>query len=684
MKLDKSQRSFCESDARYIRLLAPAGCGKTSALLHRCLYINEQAEHDERFRLVTFTKAAKLEAESRLATESVFAPIRDRVTVRTLNAYGYRRLRNELQNPHLLTSRTQRYFAMRNQLQPVWRENERLASAIAGRSNRSNQLMVVMDKLKALGFDHTVDTSLSKFGARLDSLQEQDLWPQMQAQIDSLTRYGIFDEDDDLDLTTKQKDRKTFYDRFFIFWRNAVGRLHAESTFTIEDQKYWCWLNLRSLDPDSKPKGITRFAHLLVDEFQDINPLDLALIKAIADRHQSSITIVGDDDQAIFGWRGATPEYILNPEHYFGVPFTTITLETNYRSPQNIVEYSQKLIQNNKQRVPKTVAAARGAHKAKIEIIPVESIGERLNLVSQIAKETQWPGRMAVIGRTRSQLIPYEVYYAADGNQIKTATDLDVFASDGFAHLMALLEIWDRRDNHARRVRALDDAMEVLAGLRKFGFTNKKDKENVRKHLQTSDARTPGEIVRHIALYNGPELRGKTPSQLASEAKNFINTDNVADAIRAIADKFSRLRYDFEKAEDDVWFVAPPLKQLADMAENEDMSAYDLIERLETAKDRVRHYQTFEDDDDEQGDDGQLLHLVTAYRAKGKEFDTVIVLDVNEDLWPHKFAETSRRLEEERRLFYVAFTRAQRRVVLLTQKGAPASRFIRELSLPSS
>lgn len=73
-----------------------------------------------------------------------------------------------------------------------------------------------------------------------------------------------------------------------------------------------------------------------------------------------------------------------------------------------------------------------------------------------------------------------------------------------------------------------------------------------------------------------------------------------------------------------------------------------------------------------------------ATRAKGGEFDTVVLLDINEGIWPHKRAETPRDIEAERRLFYVAFTRAQRRVVLLSTKGAPTSRFVRELELPVS
>ncbi len=102
MKLDESQRRFCESDARHVRVLAPASCGKTNALLYRCLHLAEQAAHNEWFLLVTFTKAAELEAESRLAVDRDFDPLWDSVTVRTLNAYSYRRLRSEVRQPSLL------------------------------------------------------------------------------------------------------------------------------------------------------------------------------------------------------------------------------------------------------------------------------------------------------------------------------------------------------------------------------------------------------------------------------------------------------------------------------------------------------------------------------------------------------------------------------------------------------
>lgn len=245
-----------------------------------------------------------------------------------------------------------------------------------------------------------------------------------------------------------------------------------------------------------------------------------------------------------------------------------------------------------------TVSAAPGAGNAKIEMVPTISIGERLQLVSGIAGDIRKPGRVAVIGRTRSQLIPYEIYYASDGGPVKTATDLDVFASEAFSHLMALIEVWEHLDERQRPSRALNDAMEVLSRVKRFPFS-RKDEASVSQHLQALGAKTTTDVVWRMASYSGPKLSGKTPAQLANAGGDFIMADTVAGVVKSIAEGFSGPRFDFEKAENDVWFADPPLKQLADMAESEGMSADDLIERLDAAKNSLRHYQGFGDEGDE-------------------------------------------------------------------------------------
>lgn len=687
MNLDKSQLEFCRSNAQHVRLLAPAGCGKTLALLYRCRELADRANPTPRFLVVTFTKAATHELRSRLVRDPAFKGLKDHVTISTLNAYGFRRMHNQLSNTRLLSSNTDRYFAMKNQLRPVWLDKyEHVQDVAVRRGIGARRLMNVMDDLKALGFDHTTDTNYERFKERLDALRQGWLAPQMELQFDILTQLKVLDSKaSESGVEGAADSPRAFYDRFFRFWRDAVSSLHDQLTFTFEDQKYWCWLDLRSPDADGKTKapvtGIARFDHILVDEFQDINALDLALVRTLVDRHRASITIAGDDDQAIFEWRGATPEYILGPEEHFDVPFTTHVLETNYRSPSNIVKHSQNLIVNNERREAKPVGAAPNAPNAEITVLRTDSIGDRLHTVTKIAQATSSPGRVAVIGRVRSQLIPYEVYYAAGGGEVRTATDLDALNSTAFDDLLHLLEIWDRGTEPARPTRVAEDVIAVFNLIRKAPFS-KKNTESVQQFLKALSAPTCAEAAIGFARYDGVKLTGKTHEHLSDVAARFLDSATASEALTCVADDFDGLRFDYEKSEDDVWYTDPPLKQLAEMAHEESLNADDLIGRLEAARDQVKHFQGFEDDDDPAGPDDKTLQLMTATRAKGKEFDTVVMLDTGEGMWPHKRAKTKAQIEAERRLFYVAFTRARKRIIMLMDEKAPLSRFVFELGLP--
>jgi len=553
-------------------------------------------------------------------------------------------------------------------------------------------ILTVMDNLKAMGFDHTEDTNFSRFKERLSALEAQGATKWIDEQFEILTRIKILDSLVDLeDLLSGGKEkastsRRILYDRFFTFWRKATAHLIEQSTFTFEDQKYWAYLDLKSPDAEGKEKpyihGAARYDHILVDEFQDINPLDLKLIKAIADRNQATITVMGDDDQAIFEWRGATPEYILNPQTYFGLPFVDYQLGVNYRSPKNIVELSQRLISHNKNRFHKTVKASEDAKDARIERIRTSSTTQRLRLVTDIVRYAKHPGKVAVIGRVRSHLIPYEVYFASDGAPFKTATDLNIFASDAFESLIKLLEIWGRSDVVTGQ--SVRDALEICNLIKRFPLS-RKDSENLQEHLQKERSRTVREAVERIGRYSGQKLSGKNHSQLHGSADEFLNASSVADAVVVIDEQFSGLRFDQDKSEDDIWYTDPPLRQLADIARDDSLSASDLIERIEIGKHRTREYQSFEEDTESFEREPaweRPLHLMTATRAKGKEFDTVILLDPIEGVWPHSRIKTQRELEAERRLFYVDFTRARREVIMLTSEGkVDISRFVKELGL---
>ena len=686
LSLDPSQTAFCQSKEADIRLLAPAGCGKTASLLHRCRELTRQARRKPRFLIVTFTKGAAAELQERLANDLAFEILKGQANITTLNAYGWSRIRTQsrVSNPRLLTTATDLHFAMRNQLHPVWAGNQHIETVVTRPGNGGRTLMTVMDNLKSMGFDHTTDTSRSLYQKRMDALEAQGLTWRIEEQFDLLTNLGILDSPKKGDSEGPSTSHRAFYDRFFTFWRKATERLLDESTFTFEDQKYWTYLDIKSPGPDGKTKsawtGAARYHHIMVDEFQDINPLDVALIRALAERSKASLTIVGDDDQAIFEWRGATPEYILNPDAYLGRDFTDYQLAVNYRSPGNIVNLSQRLIANNKNRVAKRVSAVDSKSAAKIDVVMTDSINERLSLVTDVVGNTAYPGKVAVMGRLRRQLIPYQVYYASDGAPFKTAVDLDVFNSEPFDNLVKLIEIWERSQDNRRPAQVLDDTMKICDLIKLYPLS-KKNREDMRRYLRKAGPKSVTEAAHLLKHYDGPKLNGKTHLQLQDTATGFLNASSVANALRGIGSGFSGLKFD--AAKDGIFFTAPPMSQLADIAENERFNATDLITRIETVKDLVQEYRDLDPDYDGTGDVLERpMHLMTATRAKGKEFDTVILLDTVDGIWPYRRVSDQRELEAERRLFYVAFTRAKERVIMLTStETGLISPFIEELGL---
>ncbi len=687
--LDMSQKQFCMSDAKNIRLLAPAGCGKTSSLLHRCKELTDKG-HKPRILIFTFTKSAAAELKERVENEKYFEPIRGQVNISTINSWGWKRIRSNssgLSNPTLLTNPKDIFFAMKNQLRPIWMDFEHIGTQIKKPGNAGRTLMTVMDNLKSLGFVHTHHFTREIFDKHLDELVDQGHIWRIEEQYEILAKLGLFSDTRSGEVKDIPKIRNEFYTRFFRFWKKAVEYLHEQATFTFEDQKYWNYLDLnkKNISRNPAPKGVTQYDHIMVDEFQDVNPLDLALIKELTIWHNANLTLVGDDDQAIFEWRGASPEYILKPNIYFDRTFENFNLAVNYRSPENIVEHSQSLIRFNHNRVEKEVKSAGIIALAQIDVIEKKNINEQLSLVSEIASSIDAPGRVAVISRLRRQLIPYQVYFASKGAPFKTAIDLDVFSSDAFDNLIKLLEIKERSRKRQRSAEITKDVIEIFCVIRRRPL-GKKDRNNLTSFLRSNPSNTVLEALEKFSQYNGPKFSGKTHNQLYKIAMEYLSANGVPDTLRKIGKKFDGLQFDREKAEKDVFYTAPPLVQLAEICESECYDSYDLIERIEDLKEQVDDYKEFEENmENDQGSEvlKRPLHLMTATRAKGKEFDTVILLDAVQGIWPYKKTVSQRELEAERRLFYVAFTRARKRVVILlsSDEGESISQFVDELGI---
>jgi DNA helicase-2/ATP-dependent DNA helicase PcrA len=689
--LDPSQKAFCNAQQNNIRLLAPAGCGKTLSLLFRCKYLSQRNQKRQRFLLVTFTVAAKQELLSRLNEDSRFAEIRDNVEVTTLNSWGFRRIKNAAFSPKLISGKNDYHFTVKNSLQPIWQKHVRVKKSIeAKQTTRPKKIMDQIDAFKSIGFDHQRHTDCGLFVERLNELRSQGLRPKIEEMLNDLLKLDILISTTDPQREEYVSDRE-LYDYFFSFWCEATQKLIEMATFTLEDQKYFAYLDVRKkVEEGTYLSGASRYNHVLVDEFQDINPLDLSLIKYIVKQNRSTVTIVGDDDQAIFEWRGATPEYILQPDRFFEMDFSTFTLNTNYRSPQNIVQLSQRLISNNKRRVDKKIQAYQDS-KAKIEIIKSSNLNESMNRVytevKSVIDQGQSLSRVAIIGRKKSQIIPYQIFFASKEVPFCAAEDLQVFMSSAFDRLIELIMIKATCSNRQTRSQVVDNTLKFCDLVKRYPLS-KKDRQGLQSHLQQSRPSSVMNAVDALEKYSGPlkgNQDGKTSRQMAEAIRFFLNANTVSDSLAAMGNHFQGLQTDLGKAEDDIFYVDPPFLYLAEYAGIYKDDYEQFIDDIERAKDQLAYIPPFKEEvEDELWK--RPLHLMTALRAKGKEFDSVILLDVNDGIWPNSNAQTPEQKEAERRVFYVAFTRAKKHVLMFVNKRfgknvANPSPFISELGL---
>ena len=260
---------------------------------------------------------------------------------------------------------------------------------------------------------------------------------------------------------------KQCYDSFFKFWIQACRELERKNTFTMIDQKYIPLI--KNIEDTEFLSENTAYDYVFVDEFQDINPLDLNLVKAIVKCNQLKLTIVGEDDQAIFEWRGAAPQYILDPERFFDLHFNTYKLEINYRSPSNIVQSSQRLIANNKNRVDKNIKSA-SHDEAEIQSHRTENLRDHLKIVRKIIEESERNrnfSRIAIIGRNKYEIIPYQVYFASEMRiPFYAAEDLQLYLSSTFDKLLSLLDIRINMKSH--QPIQVNDILKLCNYIRKY------------------------------------------------------------------------------------------------------------------------------------------------------------------------------------------------------------------------
>lgn len=394
-------------------------------------------------------------------------------------------------------------------------------------------------------------------------------------------------------------------------------------------------------------KYSNRYKYVLVDEYQDINEAQNVLINLLA-TGWFNICIVGDEDQSIYGFRGANVENILNfPEAYPSV--FQVKLEQNYRSTQNIVGLATSVIVNNKNRYDKRLWTANESGD-KVSLTEFTSSDEEANAVISTIIDNNLPYKgTAVLYRMNSQSSSLEQAFLKNKIPYKIVGGLKFFDRKEIKDMMAYLHIIANSNDSLRLKRIIN------VPARKIGSSTIDKIEALSKNKNTSmldicrQASTYTEIKRSSKAL---ESFCKIYDSLCKDAKNF----SLSDLIHSIYISTGYDSYlDSQSNADDRKLNINQLEQIADSYEerHKNASLSDFLEEISLMTDT-----------DNYNKDDNCVTMMTIHSSKGLEFDNVFLVGWADGIFPTarvlQEIDIVRALEEERRLAYVAITRARK------------------------
>ena len=447
---------------------------------------------------------------------------------------------------------------------------------------------------------------------------------------------------------------------FAQIYEGYEKRLREENLIDFDDMLVFCYELLKERE-DIRTLWQNKFQHILIDEFQDINKVQYEIIRMLAGKGDH-LFIVGDDDQSIYRFRGARPEIMLGFEKDYPEAKKVI-LNTNYRCSEEIVEGAEHLISHNTKRFPKNMQAARGS-KIPITFRNLKDVGEECTDILKGIRFYYKKGipleDMAVIFRTNTQprllvgrLMEYNIPFQMRdvipnifdhwiARNILTYIKLAM----GNRDRKLFLQVMNRPKRYISRSMITEPQVD-LKKLKQQTFGKKWLYEKIDKlemDLYLLRKMEPYAAIQYIRNGIGYE-------DYMNEYAQFrrMNPDDLEEVLNQIQES-AKEYHSFEE-----WFAY--------------IESYgeELRKQMEAGRQQKSG-----------------VTLTTMHSSKGLEYEVVFVMDINEGVTPHKKAVKEADLEEERRLFYVAVTRAKTYLFLysvkeLYQKDAQISRYIGEL-----
>ena len=630
-ELNDRQRDAVTSEAPSLLVLAGAGSGKTRVLVHRVAWIVEAMQSNPNSVMaVTFTNKAANEMKSRIQ-ELLQSPLAD-LWCGTFHGLAHRTLKRFYKEANLISTFTV--------------------------LDAEDQLRVIKRICK-------------------DNNLEESSWPakQIQWQINSWKDAGKRPKNVD--------DSKDFY-------AETVKKIYSQYDEICKKDSLvdFAELLLKSYELLKTNKKVRdffhrRFRHILIDEFQDTNVIQYAWLNEVASK-EASITAVGDDDQSIYGWRGAKVGHLedFKTKHKQNA---TIRLEQNYRSTSIILNAANSLIENNQARLGKNLWTESNEGE-QITLYQAFNEQDEARFVAEIIKSWMDGGELfsdsAVIYRSNAQSraieeallranIPYRIYGGLrfyDRLEIKNA-------------ISYLRIIFNPHDNPAFERSVANPTRGVgaktLAKIRSLA-----NKHNI-SYIQASSKMIDENII------SGRGANGlKKFLEIILGLCGKIDDISLSEIVGSILEQSGLIQFHEKEPGEKGKTRKENLEELLSAAKNFEMSFSDDKTNREITEQFLSNVSL--DAGDRQADEfDDAVQLMTLHSAKGLEFPLVFMTGLEETLFPHgRSMESPDQLEEERRLCYVGITRAMKKLYLTYAESRrlhgndifnPPSRFIKEI-----
>lgn len=611
MSLNHAQTEAVAHNKGPCMVLAGPGSGKTLTIAKRIEYlIMKHKVRPEEILVITFTKYAAWEMKNR--TRSICGPSSYAVTFGTFHGiyYGILKWAYRLNQSNLLSDE-EKYRILREILPGIDWDQEPEA-----------------DEEK----DYLQELAIEIGNVKNNCMDIEEYEPVKYTTEKFRKLYRTYEE-------TKKKYRKIDFEDMLIQCRDLFMKR-----------------------PDILKKWQEKFQYILVDEFQDVNQAQYDVVRMLA-APQDNLFVVGDDDQSVYGFRGAKPGIMM--EFMKDYPKARqILLDVNYRSSGYIVKGALRVIGNNKIRFEKKIEAFRKPDET-VHVQEVKDPVQEAEYVLERIREYREKGvsytEMAVLYRTNVD------------------------------------------------ARAMSELMTEY----QIPFVMKEHLNNIYEHFIALD------MISYLRLSQG-EYDRKYFLQIANRPNRYLTresmkTGNVSyESLRRyyrdkdwMVDRIDQLEWDMKMICDKTPYAAIQYIRkrmgydefLKEYAAYRKISSEDLFAVLEeiwqnskgygTIKEWFEHIESYGKmlkEQNKKNGEKEWVNLMTMHAAKGLEFDTVFVIEANEGSCPYKKATTDEEIEEERRLFYVAMTRAKRKLVISyvkekNGKDLLPSRFVSELLL---